>query len=495
MPEFTIKVGHSLDLLRATPDETYHCIVTSPPYFGLRSYEGVEPVVWGGRVDCLHKWGASGTCRVGRDWDATVGKSKVGRKCDTSTGNLCEKCGAWLGVLGNEPNVEMYVAHMVEFFREVRRVLRRDGTLWLNLGDSFSGSGPSGASYKSKTTLAREGKQTDGNFRISKSLGARGLTYAEKKPIPTPGFKAKDLMLVPHRVAIALQADGWWVRMDNVWSKLNCLPESVEDRPTKSHEYVFLLTRSESYFYDAEAVREKQTGGAHARGKGLTPKTVEKKSNPLIRANNSFCESIGAWHEAPDGNRNLRSVWEMASEPYREAHFATFPSKLPTVCIKAGTSEVGVCRECGAPWRRIVEKYNPGKAETTSLYPDGSSARSIRRRQQALRKEGQESAPPPQTVGWIMTCKCPYTPPVPALVHDPFSGAGTTGLAALRLGRNYVGHEASPKYAEMSRRRLRRATLPVQRQEETPAVESEEQPERAEVVIVPIQEGLFLDQM
>jgi hypothetical protein len=238
------------------------------------------------------------------------GGKKIARTPDIRTERgLCSKCGAWQGVLGNEPTVELYVSHMVEVCREIRRVLRSDGTFWLNLGDSYAASSTSNHG-RGKATPALNGHGK------GQQLGG----WENPPRHFAPGFKPKDLMLVPHRVAIALQNDGWWVRMDNVWAKLNCLPESVEDRPTKSHEYIFLLTKSTDYFYDAEAVRERQTGTAHSRGNGVTPKSIPHDG--LIRANESFHAATSQYHAAPDGNRNLRSVWSMASEPYREAHFA-----------------------------------------------------------------------------------------------------------------------------------------------------------------------------
>lgn len=441
MPEFEIKVGHTLDLLRAMVDESIHMICTSPPYYGLRSYEGVAPSVWGGDAACAHVWSfetVTGEMRRGlgqaeSPHSTRGGGKKIARTPDIRTERgLCATCGAWRGVLGNEPTVELFIEHMVEVCREIWRVLRSDGTFWLNLGDSYAAS---------STSNHGRGKATPAMSGHGKEQRPGGWENPPRHL--QPGFKRKDLMLVPHRVAIALQNDGWWVRMDNVWAKLNCLPEPVEDRPTKSHEYVFLLTKSESYFYDAEAVREKQSGTAHSRGKGVTPKSAGEH-DPFIRAK--------------DGNRNLRSVWSMASEPYREEHFATYPTKLPTICIKAGTSEVGVCLACGAPWERIVIAQGGAIGRSWSDHTEdellvGHKQRNLMAKPAHAKRNGNEYTR--ETIGWQQTCDCPYQTPAPALVCDPFSGAGTTGLAALRLGRNYVGHEASGTYAQMSRGRIR----------------------------------------
>src|SRR5262245_58632945 len=198
---WAIEQGDSLERLAELPKESVNCVVTSPPYWGLPDY------------------------RVA-------------------------------GQIGLEPPPHAYVPRMVAVFAEVRRVLRSDGTCWVNLGDSYAGSGPSGASYQSRTTIDRAGKTTDGTFRLSARLSERGLTYAEKKPIPPAGLKSKDLVGIPWRVAFALQADGWWLRSDIVWHKPNPMPESVTDRPTRSHEYLFLLTKSAKYAYDADAIAE-----------------------------------------------------------------------------------------------------------------------------------------------------------------------------------------------------------------------------------------------
>ena len=254
---------------------TVQCCVTSPPYWGLRDY-GVP------------------------------------------------------GQFGLEATPDLYVASMVAVFREVRRVLKDDGVLFLNLGDSYAGSGPSGAFYQSETTKRRAEIQADGNFRISKTLGERGLTYAEKKPVAPPGLMPKDLVGIPWRVAFALQADGWWLRSDIIWAKPNPMPESVTDRPTKSHEYVFLLTKSARYYWDAEAVAEpsSKVGTVNSFGnKNADARRVKSLTGNM---------KPGVKYETKP-TRNLRSVWTIATQPYPEAHFATMPEKLVEPCIKAGS--------------------------------------------------------------------------------------------------------------------------------------------------------------
>lgn len=268
--------GEALEVLARMPAESVHCAVTSPPYWQLRDY-GVE------------------------------------------------------GQLGLEATPEAFVRRLVAILREVRRVLRFDGTLWLNLGDTYIG-GRNGGIGASALTSHRNHNATRA---AQEALGGTKHRHA-------PGLKAKDLVGIPWLVAFALRADGWWLRADIVWDKPSPLPESVRDRPTKSHEYVFLLSKSETYYYDQDAVREPVSGGAHSRGRGVHPKARAadrvRPSAPKARANSSFAGAVNELVET----RNLRSVWRVAQEPVKEAHFATFPRGLVRPCILAGCPSGGL---------------------------------------------------------------------------------------------------------------------------------------------------------
>jgi len=345
-----ILVGDVRDQLRTIAADSIHCCVTSPPYWGLRDY-GVD------------------------------------------------------GQIGLEASPAELIATMVEVFEEVRRVLRPDGTCWINMGDSYNGTNARSANVRDNGSMS---------FRSAQS----GTRY--------PGLKPKDLCMMPHRLAIALQDAGWWVRQDIVWSKPNPMPESVTDRCTKSHEYIFLLTKSAKYFYDAEAIKEpvtdptisrlsqdlasqegsnrisgKTNGNMKAAGRGVgfghgtdaaergrgrvTARDTFKRENSK-RAAVIPGQSVGTHRpdradSVPDGLRNKRSVWSMATHSFKEAHFATFPPELPELCIKAGC-------------------------------------------------------------------------PIGGTVLDPFFGAGTTGLVADRLQRDCIGIELNPAYAEIARKRI-----------------------------------------
>lgn len=287
-----IHTGDALKVLRTLSADSVNCCITSPPYWGLRDY-GV------------------------------------------------------VGQLGLEKTPDEYVSKVNDIFREVRRVLRADGTLWLNIGDSYAG-----------------GKMKDST---KPDLMWSNRNRVQERLVP-PGMKAKDLIGVPWRVAFALRSDGWYLRQDIIWSKPNPMPEGVTDRCTRAHEYIFLLSKRERYYYDCERIAEDAVRAGEAPGGN---RKVDASRNDADR---DMSVVVGE-------TRNKRSVWTVSTKPYNEAHFATFPPKLIEPCILAGCPEGGT-------------------------------------------------------------------------VLDPFSGAGTTGLVASRLGRNYIGIELNPAYVDMSKRRL-----------------------------------------
>ena len=340
-----ILLGDVREQLKTLADESVQCVVTSPPYFGLRDY-GMP------------------------------------------------------GQIGLEASPSAFVDVMVDVFREVRRVLRADGTLWLNLGDSYAGSW---------------GAQSRGNTASEASSSLQGSSMLEARQIEayplgqthvgsmkrTPGLKPKDLMGIPWRVAFALQDDGWYLRQDIIWSKPNPMPESVTDRCTKAHEYLFLLSKSGRYHFDAEAIAEGAVAdhapgnkshkgkaaydagdGKHRTKQGLVAYSARQRAVPPRHAGLESSDQSGLDEVGRGGKRNKRSVWTVATQPFKEAHFATFPPALIEPCILAGC-------------------------------PNGG------------------------------------------LVLDPFGGAGTTGLVADRLGRDAVLIELNPEYAAIAEKRIK----------------------------------------
>jgi DNA modification methylase len=343
--------------------------------------------------------------------------------------SICHGTGIIEGVkehqLGLEKTPEEYVQHLVEVFREVKRVLRDDGTVWLNLGDSYAtNTGGGGPSDKQESN---EGSWT---------TGRRNNVVSSLKP--------KDLVGIPWRVVFALQADGWYLRSDIIWNKPNPMPESVTDRPTKSHEYIFLLTKSSTYFYDQEAIREANLPGSGQQG--ARQKAIMTSGKLVVRDMN---DRIGC---NPSG-RNKRSVWTMNTKPFSGAHFAVFPPELPETCIKAGTSQKGCCPKCGAPWRRVTEKpdmsQRPLRIEAKQ---DGERIHSgfdgyPQSAGQAYQNWRNDN--PDKTVGWQPTCECSELEPIPCTVLDPFAGSGTTGMVAKKLGRSAILIELNPIYIDL----------------------------------------------
>lgn len=363
-----ILTGDCVEGLRKLPDGYAHTCVTSPPYYGLRDYG--------------------------------------------STGQI-----------GREDTPQAYIDRLVTVFAEVWRVLRDDGTLWLNLGDSYASSGGHGA-------------QGATGLLANRSFTATGTCDKGRGGLPP-----KSLMGIPWRVAFALQDAGWLLRQDIIWSKPNPLPESVKDRCAKSHEYLFLFVKQRKYFFDNEAIKEP---AAH---------TSEKGNGPMKAAG---CH---------DGQRNKRSVWTVTTRPFPGLHTATFPPDLIEPCVLAGTSSGGVCSVCRTPYRRVIELGKPNiahrracgatvegnyKGNNTKDYErtGAQSASSTRARiLDGMRKR--------ITTGWRQQCSCKRSKPVPALVIDPFGGAGTTGLVADRLMRQYFLCEINPEYAAMAEKRIR----------------------------------------
>jgi DNA modification methylase len=389
-----IITGDCLDVLPKVPAKSVQCCVTSPPYYGLRDY-GVEGQLGAEKVpDCL-------------GW---------------ATGSPCGEC---------------FVCHMVQVFRQVWRVLRDDGVLFLNLGDTYctkAGKGDNAPQTKWK----------------------KGATYPNGAPhrcAELEGFKPKDRIGIPHRVAFALQADGWYWRDEVVWDKVNPMPQSATDRCSGVHEIVFMFSKRERYFYDWKAIEETATQKGRVR------------SDPV--GGNKYIEGVkhsnGSVFEGSD-NRRKRSVWSIASHPLKEKHFAAFPPRLVEVCVRAGTSQKGCCRKCGAPVVRVLEKTRvatrPGLDSKVFGGPNSQFRVSKDPRHQEEwdgkevgNRDPQRHVTGTKTIGWKAGCDCGEGT-VPCIVLDMFSGAGTTCLVAKQLGRRYLGIELNPDYVAMSNRRI-----------------------------------------
>lgn len=319
MADVRLYEGDCLQVLPTLEAGSVHCCVTSPPYWGLRDYGTAK---WeGGDPECNHE--------VQR-WDGpkqTQGaQSGHAAKADRLGRDRCHKCGATrIDIqIGLERSPDEYVDKLVQVFREVQRVLRDDGTLWLNLGDSYFGDSPArkkSSEAFSETWDLSQTRSRGGSRRSAARIG---------------DLKPKDLVGIPWMVAFALRADGWYLRSDIIWHKPNPMPESVRDRPTKSHEYLFLLAKSDRYFYDSDAIREPHSNASIERMR--QPLSTERHHTPKERRTgcnmNRYLERETGWGN-PAG-RNRRSVWTIPTRPYAGAHFAVFPPALVEPCIKAG---------------------------------------------------------------------------------------------------------------------------------------------------------------
>lgn len=364
--------GDALTVLQTLPANLVQCCVTSPPYYCLRDY-GVD------------------------------------------------------GQVGLEETPQAYIDKLVLVFREVRRVLRDDGVLWLNLGDSYAND-------------QKWGGHSSGKHR--KEL------HSMTRPQRFTGLPGKNLLMIPARVAIALQEDGWILRQDIIWHKPTAMPESVTDRPTTAHEHIFLFAKSEHYFYDAEAIREPLQpktfttyGARNTAGKGNDDLGGVKSDNwnrtvPIKKPKLTPAGDIAG--------ANKRSVWTVASQPYPGAHFATMPPKLVEPCILAGTSP-RACEYCGAPWQRRREKTGHVNRRESAHVPDNTETKTDSTGWAPTYKATNE---------WEPTCICDNEGSGRCVVLDPFMGAGTVALVALQHNRRYLGIELNPDYIELAKKRI-----------------------------------------
>lgn len=408
MSQLRLLVGDVRKRLRDLPDDYFHVACTSPPYWGLRQYSTI-PQVWGETdSSCEHLWATEAEHHEERE--LTVhGKTRTSDRAyggDASRrfdGNhqkhvqaeICSRCGAMRCELGHEPLVSQYVAHLVEVCQEIRRVLRPDGQFYLNLGDSYASAWPC-----QRRSIVGQGSLEDGR---------RG----NRPPRLGDGLKEKDLVMMPARVALALQDDGWYLCNDIIWHRKNAKPESVRDRFSMDYEHVFLLTRSSKYYADMHAVREPHTTPLKDQARQRNTRGKQAYAGAMVGQpqQDSYAGlGFGA------GGRNRRSVWTLNTKPYKGAHFACFPEELPEICLRASTSEGGCCSECGAPRERVTVKGAPdrewqtacggdaegqydGQAQKDYVSANAENASDVKRRI-------LEGMRPSITIGWKPRCAC-----------------------------------------------------------------------------------------
>lgn len=384
-------------MLRTLDSESVHCCVTSPPYFALRSY-------------------------------LPAGHPDKDRE------------------IGSEPTPDAFVEALVKVFREVRRVLHDSGTLWLNLGFGYAGSGKGPTGHNGIGDQAeRQGFTQAPNQRGDAHRPNRDGVQGATSLRGFEGFKPKDLMLLPFFVAEALRQDGWYLRSVIAWCKTSAMPESVRDRPSSAWEPIFLLSKAPAYFYDAFAVRQPDKG--YASGNGFAGRQGNARDT-AVNGGDGTEERF-----EPSSGANLRNFWPLGPSPLREAHFAAFVPEIPRRAILAGTSQAGVCPTCLAPWRRLTES-------TLVKSPAHGPGSTVRGRGEPTSVNGWAGEAYPRlnrqvtTLGWQPSCSHTDRRPIPATVLDPFAGVFTTSLAAEQLGRDSIAIELSAEYVELGTRRL-----------------------------------------
>ena len=517
-----ILCGNDLEILPKLPAESVSCITCSPPYWGLRDYD-IEPVIWDGDKNCKHIWGNKTITLKHKSGETNPGKEswfKDKGASDDKGNRFCLKCGAWKGSLGLEPTFELYIKHLCNIFDEIKRVLRKDGTCWVNIGDSYGGSG--GASGHTLETL-----------NLNRLTVGYGATEGNQKA--TKGY-AKSLLDIPYRFSIEMTNRGWIKRNTIIWWKLNCMPSSADDRFTVDFEYLFFFTKNnKAIFWTNEKTLEcvskkplgtkgiegidwewrpcprcqgtggetkinkkdaENMGSPRARYHRITKQEECKRCKGLGKIKVSFWASHDYWFEQQfeeflsndydlnrmakarteyggkwaqdsggaiktqrafvDGyaqGRNKRCVWIIPTQPFPEAHFAVYPEGLVEIPIKAGCPEF-ICKKCGKARVKIMdnsERVNtrPGldignMKSGKDIDPNKELHKSdlSKYRQQIKYKE----------IGYTdCGCNAGFEP---GIVLDPFMGAGTSALVALKQRKRFIGIEIKQEYIDMAKRRI-----------------------------------------
>ena len=411
--------GHTLTKLKKFPNESINCIMTSPPYWALRDYGGGLDMVWDERCDNCQEFKKDCKCKKGyyqceHEWDENIQTSRGGYSEDSIVGNnakikrepiksnFCQKCGAWKGQLGLEPTFDLYIKHLCNIFDEVKRVLRKDGTCWINIGDTYWGGGQGGNDYPGKQVVPSSGY----------GHKAKGISYSNK-----------SLVMIPFRFAIEMVNRGWILRNTIIWHKPNCMPSSVKDRFTVDFEYLFFFTKNKKYYFETQyepiknpnwkpfnkRVRDVKKGRIASRQYRASEEEIEKYCDycggigidPDDRHNEKpcpYCNPKGKLWKGSRPNsphyrkdytkdyqkqgRNKRSVWKISTKHFPEAHFAVYPEELCETPIKAGCPPRGI-------------------------------------------------------------------------VLDPFAGAGTTGIVAKKQGKKFILIDLNKDYIKIAKKRLK----------------------------------------
>ena len=431
--------GNVLDVLKNLPDESIYCVITSPPYWALRDYKTI-PQIWDGKTDCEHQWGDSiikkGLTGGRNSYLQTFQDSskdteeKLKGFVPDSESSVCVKCGAWKGNLGLEPTFDLFIKHLCDIFDEIKRILRKDGSCYVNLGDSYSGN------------MGKRNGWTDNKMGFDKQEAIDNETCLTNKTKINYSLPQKCLCNIPSRFAIEMTNRGWILRNKIIWHKPACMPSSARDRFTIDFEEILFFVKNKNYFFEQQ-FEPMKTSQIRYRKANFS---VKDQNEDFVRSHQGKKDII----PNPSG-RNKRCVWSINTKPFKEAHFATYPETLCETPILASCPEF-VCENCGKPRKQIVE-YKGGTIGTSWHDHSNDMIDGMTRIDfGSLASAGEE---PYQRINkGYSDCGC-NAGFKPGIVLDPFMGAGTTALVALKLNRQFLGIDLNPEYIKIAYERIK----------------------------------------
>lgn len=444
----TIYQGHAIDIMRQMPDKWLNYCITSPPYWGLRDYK-IEPLIWDGDPECEHDWevithqAKGGHAKLDNMPNVGANRSEIENGISVRFGyesQFCLKCNAWRGSLGLEPTMDMFINHLCSIFDVVKQNLRDDGTLWVNLGDTYASNGSQDTRFWHGDNPGKH--KFNGDGELSKGYSGRCRT----NEVPS-----KSLCMIPFRFAIEMVNRGWILRNDIIWHKPNCMPSSAKDRFTVDFEHVFFFTKSKRYYFEQQFEQYKT-----AAPENISYRKNGKSDSRKINNGGTFTMATNGFWQPEGSGRNKRAVWSINTRSFSEAHFATFPETLIEPMIKAGCPEF-VCVKCGKPREKILDRVDKRHWIERNDYKEGKYSfeyLKTKQRNEVGRNDAAAAFKIPEYYFLGYTdcgCNAGFDG---GIVYDPFMGAGTVAVVARRLNRHYVGSELNPKYIDMANRRI-----------------------------------------
>jgi DNA modification methylase len=476
--------GDALEIMKLMPDESIDMTITSPPYYGLRDYGKDTNTIYGGNPNCRHNWRTKQT-KLEHEYRQGVGSKTVKEKKEKGwhkqLSAFCSKCGAWKGQLGLEPDFNLYIKHLLDIFDEVKRVLKKDGTCWINMGDTYAGGHIGGSIHPKGSSVLKEGQ-------IPQIKKGRPQGKLKGK------YKEKCLICIPERFALGMIERGWILRNKIIWHKPNHMPTSVKDRFANSWEYLFFFSKSRKYYFDLDAVREphkaasierlyraisnkhKYIQGApgQAPHKGINRPRPNRKTKIPVDTAEIYGSPRAKYHREQNMSisqyqfgegdylvtnlhskgKNPDDFFEVTTQPFKEAHFAVFPEKLIERPMK--TTPKWICKKCEKPRVRITKgrssqafniRVRDAKKSRIKHTDRKASKHEIENYNE--KKYGSEKV----ELGWTdCGCNAGFEP---GIVLDMFAGSGTTGVVAKKFGRRYILIDLKPAYCKMARKRLK----------------------------------------